>query len=217
MRSEVRWKLCWENELELIDHVDPPELFRKAQGPTGVFNFSGSQSWARRADNLHWQATDADKGARGDEESAASRPFVHWTFRLRQVDNRQCARPAAACPREAHLHPRRRQRAPRAQSRPGFNQPDRVENIRRVAEVAELMEEGSLLKSSSTRRLRNARDAIRRGFIGRRSPARSPISPAFPRRTKSLRALNYTSKRLATTLRRWRLRSNSSSKGEWSK
>ncbi|MBB2701526.1 UNVERIFIED_ORG: Mrp family chromosome partitioning ATPase [Rhizobium esperanzae] len=75
MRSEVRWKLCWENELELIDHVDPPELFRKAQGPTGVFNFSGSQSWARRADNLHWQATDADKGARGDEESAASRPL----------------------------------------------------------------------------------------------------------------------------------------------
>jgi len=28
MCSEVRWKLCWENELELADHVELAEFFR---------------------------------------------------------------------------------------------------------------------------------------------------------------------------------------------
>ncbi|SCB62028.1 Nodulation protein A (NodA) [Rhizobium aethiopicum] len=130
MRSEVRWKLCWENELKLIDHVDSPEFFRKAYGPTGVFNFSGSQSWARRADNAHWQATGADKGARGDEESAASRPLVHWTFRLRQVAN--------ALDRLLHAHGKHTYILDGDNVRHGlnrdlgFNQSDRVENIRRV-------------------------------------------------------------------------------------
>ncbi|APO70236.1 nodulation protein NodA 2 (plasmid) [Rhizobium gallicum] len=49
MRSEVRWRLCWENELELADHVELAEFFCKTYGPTGVFNakpFEGSRSWA---------------------------------------------------------------------------------------------------------------------------------------------------------------------------
>ncbi|MFH0301638.1 NodA family N-acyltransferase [Bradyrhizobium sp. 31Argb] len=49
MRSQVRWKLCWENELQLADHVELAEFFRKTYGPTGAFNgkpFEGSRSWA---------------------------------------------------------------------------------------------------------------------------------------------------------------------------
>ncbi|MGX9431577.1 NodA family N-acyltransferase [Bradyrhizobium sp. LeoA1S1] len=49
MRAQVRWKLCWENELQLADHVELAEFFRKTYGPTGAFNgkpFEGSRSWA---------------------------------------------------------------------------------------------------------------------------------------------------------------------------
>ncbi|MGY3610683.1 MULTISPECIES: NodA family N-acyltransferase [unclassified Bradyrhizobium] len=49
MRSQVRWKLCWENELQLADHVELAEFFRKTYRPTGAFNgkpFEGSRSWA---------------------------------------------------------------------------------------------------------------------------------------------------------------------------
>ncbi|ARO32384.1 nodulation NodA-like domain-containig protein (plasmid) [Rhizobium sp. NXC14] len=49
MRSQVRWKLCWENELQLADHVELSDFFRKTYGPTGLFNakpFEGSRSWA---------------------------------------------------------------------------------------------------------------------------------------------------------------------------
>ncbi|GLS32298.1 nodulation protein A [Mesorhizobium albiziae] len=50
MRSEVRWRLCWENELHLADHVELSDFFRKTYGPTGAFNgklFEGGRSWAR--------------------------------------------------------------------------------------------------------------------------------------------------------------------------
>ncbi|ARQ13185.1 nodulation protein NodA 1 (plasmid) [Rhizobium etli] len=49
MRSQVRWKLCWENELQLADHVELSDFFRKTYGPTGLFNakpFEGSRSSA---------------------------------------------------------------------------------------------------------------------------------------------------------------------------
>ncbi|ARO32378.1 nodulation protein NodA 1 (plasmid) [Rhizobium sp. NXC14] len=49
MCSDVRWKLCWENELQLADHVELSDFFRKTYGPTGLFNakpFEGSRSWA---------------------------------------------------------------------------------------------------------------------------------------------------------------------------
>ncbi|WP_244627583.1 NodA family N-acyltransferase [Microvirga tunisiensis] len=41
--------MCWENELQLADHVELAEFFRKTFGPTGAFNakpFEGSRSWA---------------------------------------------------------------------------------------------------------------------------------------------------------------------------
>ncbi len=49
MRPQVRWKLCWENELELSDHTGLAEFLRKTYGPTGAFNakpFEGGRSWA---------------------------------------------------------------------------------------------------------------------------------------------------------------------------
>jgi len=49
MRPQVRWKLCWENELELSDHTELAEFLRKTYGPTGAFNaepFEGGHSWA---------------------------------------------------------------------------------------------------------------------------------------------------------------------------
>ncbi|AYG63995.1 NodA family N-acyltransferase [Rhizobium jaguaris] len=49
MCSQVRWKLCWENELELADHVELADFFRRIYGPTGLYNakpFEGSRSWA---------------------------------------------------------------------------------------------------------------------------------------------------------------------------
>ncbi|OWK25180.1 acyltransferase [Rhizobium yanglingense] len=48
MYSKVRWRLCWENELELSDHSELAEFFRGTYGPTGAFNakpFEGSRSW----------------------------------------------------------------------------------------------------------------------------------------------------------------------------
>ncbi|SCB62029.1 Adenylylsulphate kinase [Rhizobium aethiopicum] len=57
----------------------------------------------------------------------------------------------------------------------------------------------------------------------RRGPKRKALAGKIANSTRVsspyeiLGALSYISKRLATTLRSWRLRSNSSSKGEWSK
>ncbi|QPB24832.1 NodA family N-acyltransferase [Rhizobium sp. 007] len=48
MSSEVRWKICWENELEASDHSELAEFFRTIYGPTGAFNakpFEGGRSW----------------------------------------------------------------------------------------------------------------------------------------------------------------------------
>ncbi|MGX9120685.1 NodA family N-acyltransferase [Mesorhizobium sp. BHbsci] len=48
MRSQLRWRLCWEHELDLDDHVELAAFFRKIYGQTGSFNakpFEGSQSW----------------------------------------------------------------------------------------------------------------------------------------------------------------------------
>ncbi|MBY2996363.1 NodA family N-acyltransferase [Rhizobium leguminosarum] len=48
MSSEVRWKICWENELEASDHAELAEFFCKTYGPTGAFNakpFETGRSW----------------------------------------------------------------------------------------------------------------------------------------------------------------------------
>ncbi|QKC92302.1 NodA family N-acyltransferase [Mesorhizobium sp. NZP2234] len=49
MRPDVQWRLCWENELQLPDHLELSEFFRKTYEPTGAFNgkqFEGGRSWA---------------------------------------------------------------------------------------------------------------------------------------------------------------------------
>ncbi|WP_276576904.1 NodA family N-acyltransferase [Bradyrhizobium sp. 200] len=49
MRSQVQWRVCWENELRLADHIELSEFFRETYGPTGEFNanpFEGGRSWA---------------------------------------------------------------------------------------------------------------------------------------------------------------------------
>nr|CAD43942.1 acyltransferase [Cupriavidus taiwanensis LMG 19424] len=46
---KVQWKLRWENDLELSDHLELAEFFKATYGPTGPFNakpFSGGRSWA---------------------------------------------------------------------------------------------------------------------------------------------------------------------------
>ncbi|MGY3116476.1 hypothetical protein ACVWXQ_000411 [Bradyrhizobium sp. S3.14.4] len=48
-RPPVRWRLCWENELQIADHIELSDFFRKTYGPTGEFNakpFEGHRSWA---------------------------------------------------------------------------------------------------------------------------------------------------------------------------
>ncbi|MCA6107985.1 NodA family N-acyltransferase [Bradyrhizobium sp. CNPSo 4026] len=49
MRSRVRWRVAWENELSLAEHVELSDFFRKTYGPTGEFNakpFENDRSWA---------------------------------------------------------------------------------------------------------------------------------------------------------------------------
>ncbi|OPY94298.1 acyltransferase [Bradyrhizobium sacchari] len=48
-RAQVHWSCRWESELQLADHAELAEFFRKSYGPTGAFNaqpFEGSRSWA---------------------------------------------------------------------------------------------------------------------------------------------------------------------------
>nr|Q53252.1 RecName: Full=Nodulation protein A [Rhizobium tropici]CAA67137.1 nodA [Rhizobium leucaenae USDA 9039] len=63
MRSKVRWRLCWENELELAEHIELADFFRMTYGPTGPFNakpFEGSRSWAGARPELRLIAYDAN-------------------------------------------------------------------------------------------------------------------------------------------------------------
>ncbi|MET3524845.1 NodA family N-acyltransferase [Mesorhizobium abyssinicae] len=41
MRSQVRWRLCWESELELSDHAELAEFFRSTYGKP----FEDNRSW----------------------------------------------------------------------------------------------------------------------------------------------------------------------------
>ncbi|AMA59889.1 NodA family N-acyltransferase [Bradyrhizobium sp. CCGE-LA001] len=49
MRPQVQWRVRWESELCLADHVELSEFFRQSYGPTGAFNaqpFQNNRSWA---------------------------------------------------------------------------------------------------------------------------------------------------------------------------
>lgn len=61
--SKVRWRVCWENELELAEHIELSEFFRKTYGPTGEFNakpFEGGRSWAGARPELRVIGYDAN-------------------------------------------------------------------------------------------------------------------------------------------------------------
>ncbi|RAZ85599.1 acyltransferase [Mesorhizobium hawassense] len=49
MPPDLKWKICWETELQVDDHAQLSEFFRNTYGPTGEFNakpFEGGRSWA---------------------------------------------------------------------------------------------------------------------------------------------------------------------------
>ncbi|AMX98832.1 NodA family N-acyltransferase [Mesorhizobium ciceri] len=62
MCSDVRWRLCWESDLQQADHVELSEFFRTTYGPTGAFNsepFEGGRSWAGARPELRAISYDA--------------------------------------------------------------------------------------------------------------------------------------------------------------
>ncbi|MDK1376367.1 MULTISPECIES: NodA family N-acyltransferase [unclassified Sinorhizobium] len=82
MRSEVRWSLRWENELQLSDHIELTDFFRETYGPTGAFNakpFKGSRSWAGARPELRAIAYDS----RG---IAAHMGFLRRFIKVGEVD-----------------------------------------------------------------------------------------------------------------------------------
>ncbi|WIW50151.1 NodA family N-acyltransferase (plasmid) [Bradyrhizobium sp. 62B] len=62
MRPPIQWRTCWENELELSDHIQLSAFFRAAYGPTGTFNarpFEGFRSWAGARPELRFIGYDS--------------------------------------------------------------------------------------------------------------------------------------------------------------
>ncbi|APG94497.1 sulfate adenylyltransferase subunit CysN [Sinorhizobium americanum] len=100
----------------------------------------------RRADNVHWQATDVNKGARAAMKS--QRPAVLWFTGLSGSGKSTIAN---ALDRMLHVRGKHTYMLDGDNVRHGLNrdlgftEADRVENIRRVAEVAKLMADAGLI------------------------------------------------------------------------
>jgi bifunctional enzyme CysN/CysC len=114
----------------LIDRID------NATVAAGTLDFA----LRRAATCIGSTSTSTAPRARAARAGAALR-VVHRLVGLGQVDGRQPRRQAPARDGQARLRARRRQRAPRLNRDLGFTDEDRVENLRRVAEVAKLMTE----------------------------------------------------------------------------
>ena len=100
----------------------------------------------RRAHNVHWQAIDVDQAR--PRPLKGHRPAVVWFTGLSGAGKSTIANlveKQAARRRAPHVPARRRQRPPRPQQDLGFTEADRVENIRRVAEVGRLMVDAGLI------------------------------------------------------------------------
>ena len=93
----------------------------------------------RRATNIHWQALTVDKAARARAEAPeAGGAVVHRPVGLGQVDHRQHRRAAAASRAAVHTMLLDGDNVRHGLNRDlGFTDADRVENIRRVGEVAQ--------------------------------------------------------------------------------
>ena len=169
------------------------------------------QAALRPAENVHWQALDVQRANRSAQKK--QKACVLWFTGLSGAGKSTIAnlveKKLFGMGRHTYLldgdnirHGLNRDL--------GFTDADRVENIRRVAEVARLMADAGLIvlvsfispfrterragalaarlpasssRSSSTRRSRWPRRAIPRACTARRAPARSAISPASTRRT----------------------------------
>ena len=170
----------------------------------------------RRAANIHWQALDVDKAARAAlKGQQPGCPVVHRPVRRRQVDDRQPGREAPARAGR-HTYMLDGDNVRHGLNRDlGFTDADRVENIRRVGEVARLFVDAGLIvlvsfispfraerqlarelvRDGRVRRglRRHAargmpRRATRRASTARRAPASSRTSPASTRPTSRPRA-----------------------------
>ena len=166
----------------------------------------------RRASNVHWQALDVDKASRAAQKD--QKPAVLWFTGLSGSGKSTIANlvEKRLSSLGKHTYILDGDNVRHGLNRDlGFTEEDRVENIRRVGEVAKLMVDAgsdragivhfavcspsaawcancwamaSSSRSSSTRRSRNAPGAIRRGSMPRHCAARSRISLAWIRPTK---------------------------------
>ncbi|PCK78196.1 sulfate adenylyltransferase subunit CysN [Rhizobium sophoriradicis] len=100
----------------------------------------------RRADNVHWQATDVNKGARA--ATKGQRPGVLWFTGLSGSGKSTIANALDRLlhARGKHTYVLDGDNVRHGLNRDlGFTEADRVENIRRVAEVAKLMVDAGLI------------------------------------------------------------------------
>ena len=169
----------------------------------------------RRAQNVHWQALDVNKAARAAIKG--QKPCVLWYTGLSGAGKSTIAnlvdKRLHAAGRHTYLLDGDNVRHGLNKDL-GFTDADRVENIRRIAEVAKLMVDAGLIvqhrvhlavprraadgaragrrrasssRSSSTRRWASPSSATRRGCTRRRGAASSRTSPASTRPTSARR------------------------------
>jgi bifunctional enzyme CysN/CysC len=101
----------------------------------------------RRSSNVHWQALDVERTTRAaDQGTQAGGALVHRPLRFRKVDHRQHRRPQAVRANGAHTMMLDGDNVRHGLNKDlGFTDADRVENIRRVGEVAKLMTDAGLI------------------------------------------------------------------------
>jgi bifunctional enzyme CysN/CysC len=119
-------------------HPDRPR--RTPPSAAGTLDFA-----LRRAGNVHWQPGRGQGRARADQGPAAEGAVVHRPVRRRQVHRRQPGGKALHA-RGFHTFLLDGDNVRHGLNRDlGFTDEDRVENIRRVAEVAKLMTDAGLI------------------------------------------------------------------------
>ncbi len=173
----------------------------------------------RRASNVHWQALDVDKASRANQKD--QKPAVVWFTGLSGSGKSTVAnlveKRLAALGKHTYILDGDNVRHGLNRDL-GFTEEDRVENIRRVGEVAKLMVDAGLIvlvdrssrhsspsgawcanclamasswKFTWIRRLRNARGEIQRVFMRRPCAVKSRISPVWIRLMKCRRIRSF--------------------------